>query len=120
MKTSINSFLQLNRSVLSLHKSLAPYGVGIIVDGTPTKTTELQDLRRFMSLDFKQSRISVLPLSAGWTINQCDARGVPYLIVLSDSTLEQGICGLRSRDTSLQVTAIEVIQLIFQIFLSLF
>ena len=96
-------FVFFIRSVLSLHKSLAPYAVGFVVEGSPTRMIELEDLRRLMSLEFKQSRISVLPLSAPWTMAQCDARGMPYLIYLSDSTLEQGICGLRSRDTTLQV-----------------
>ena len=77
--------------------------MGFVVEGSPTRMIDLEDLRRLMSLDFKQSRISVLPLSAPWTMAQCDARGMPYLIYLSDSTLEQGICGLRSRDTTLQV-----------------
>ena len=89
--------------MLSLHKSLAPFAVGIVVDGSPTRAVELEDLRRLLSLEFKQSRILVLPLSAQWTTAQCDARGMPYLIFLSDTTLEQGICGLRSRDTTLQV-----------------
>lgn len=89
--------------MLSLHKSLAPYAVGVVFEGSPTRAVELEDLRRLMSLEFQQSKIPVLPLSAAWTIPQCDARGLPYLIFLSDSTLEQGICGLRSRDTSLQV-----------------
>ncbi|EFX64478.1 hypothetical protein DAPPUDRAFT_334148 [Daphnia pulex] len=95
-------FTRNKASVLSLHKALAPYAVGIVVEGSPTRMAELEDLRRLMSLEFKQSRIPVLPLSAPWTTAQCDARGMPYLIFLSDSTLEQGICGLRSRDTTLQ------------------
>ncbi|XP_046658109.1 alpha-aminoadipic semialdehyde synthase, mitochondrial-like [Daphnia pulicaria] len=95
-------FTRNKASVLSLHKALAPYAVGIVVEGSPTRMAELEDLRRLMSLEFKQSRIPVLPLNAPWTTAQCDARGMPYLIFLSDSTLEQGICGLRSRDNTLQ------------------
>lgn len=86
-------FSSVIRSVLSLHKALAPYAVGIVVEGSPTRMAELEDLRRLMSLEFKQSRIPVLPLNAPWTTAQCDARGMPYLIFLSDSTFEQGIYG---------------------------
>nr|CAG4641733.1 EOG090X076T [Eurycercus lamellatus] len=89
-------------SVLSLHNSLAPYSVGIILENSE-KTKELQDLARLLCLQLGGRNLTVLPPSARWSPAECDARAVPYLIFLQDSTLDQGICLLRNRDTTLRV-----------------
>ena len=99
-------------ATLSLHNSLAPYSVGVAVGieaensliKSPLRLEELHNLQRLICLKLSQQRqISVLPLSSSWSIPQCDARAVPYTIMLTDETLEQGICSLRSRDTTLKV-----------------
>nr|CAG4642546.1 EOG090X076T [Evadne anonyx] len=91
-----------NTSSLVLHHSLAPYAVGVLVDGASTDMKQLQDLRRLFTIKLNNLKISVLPSGANWNTPQCDARGLPYLILLSDSTLENGICHLRNRDTTLK------------------
>jgi len=91
-----------NISSLVLHHSLAPYTVGISVDGVSTETKQLQDLSRLLTIKLNHLKISVLPSSAKWNTSQCDARGLPYLILLDDSTLENGICHLRNRNTTLK------------------
>nr|CAG4647940.1 EOG090X076T [Moina brachiata] len=89
--------------VLHLHNDVAPYQVGILNDsGSGDQHLELEDLRRLLSLKLTHSRIPVLPLSNPWTVTQCDARGVPYLIVLANETLNNGVCHIRSRNTSLK------------------
>jgi len=89
-------------SSLILHHSLAPYTVGVLVDGGSTDMKLLRDLRRLLAIKLNNLKISVLPSGAKWNISQCDARGLPYLILLGDSTLDNGICHLRNRDTTLK------------------
>lgn len=90
--------------VLHLHNDVAPYQVGILNESTGSEQQlDLEDLRRLICLKLNQSRIPVVPLANPWTVSQCDARGVPYLVVLADETLNHGICHIRSRNTSLKV-----------------
>lgn len=96
-------------SSLILHHSLAPYTVGVLVDGGSTDMKLLRDLRRLLAIKLNNLKISVLPSGAKWNISQCDARGLPYLILLGDSTLDNGICHLRNRDTTLKVKYIHSI-----------
>jgi len=91
-----------NISSLVLHHSLAPFTVGVAVGDPSTEMKQLQDLRRLLTIKLNNLKISVLPSSAKWNTSECDARGLPYLILLDDSTLENGICHLRNRDTTLK------------------
>ena len=87
-----------------MHHSLAPYPIGIAIDGDALKLKELQDLRQLLTCKLNNLNVSVLPSSAQWTTTQCDARGIPYMIYLDETTLQNAICSLRRRDTSLKVS----------------
>jgi glycyl-tRNA synthetase (class II) len=88
---------------LSLHHSLSPFKVAIMVDGKSARSTELRELQQLFTQQLNQSRISVLPSGASWTIGQCDSRAIPFVILVDETTLEKGICRLRNRDTSIEV-----------------
>ena len=102
------SFLYFTRSAtLSLHKHIAPYSVAVKIDemSSDQGLEELQKLQRLICLKLSQQRrISVLPSTNKWTITQCDARAIPYTILLTSETLKQGVCNLRFRDTCLKVS----------------
>jgi len=104
-------------SSLFLHHSLAPYAVGVLVDNQSTQLKQLQDLRRLFTIKLNNLKISVLPAGAQWSMSQCDARALPYLILLDDSTLENGVCCLRNRDTTLkeEVHVSDVVQRLFNV-----
>ena len=94
-------------ATLSLHKYLAPYSVAVKIDnlGSDQPLGELQNLQRLLCLKLShQRRISVLPFNSQWSITPCDARAVPYTILLTSETLKQGVCNLRTRDTTLKVS----------------
>ncbi|XP_014769911.1 DNA polymerase subunit gamma-2, mitochondrial [Octopus bimaculoides] len=93
------------RSILKLHRRLVPYKIGISVSGSKAsylrkmalriiKDIENLELQVFHRLDTTNS------LEKQYVM--FDELGVLLTIVINDSTLESGIIGLRSRDTSLK------------------
>nr|CAG4638481.1 EOG090X076T [Cyclestheria hislopi] len=99
----MDAFTTRNKtSSVSLHHLLSPYKVAIIVEEPSSKMDELKELRQLLVLKLRQVRVSVLSTAAAWSFSQCDARAVNYLVILNDTTLSNGICRLRNRDTSLK------------------
>ena len=91
-----------------MHHSLSPFKVGLIIDANAEQITEMQmnqlnQLGQLLMQQLHKSKISVLPFTAQWSVNQCDARALPFVVFLEENTLESGICSLRSQDTSLKV-----------------
>ena len=112
----------VSSATLSLHPSLAPYSMGILIETgsnsptDPSKRKELADLRRLLHSQLARicgSATSLLPPSADWSAADCDARGIPCLILLQSSTLDQGICFIRSRDTTIKVCRVNFIDIKF-------
>nr|CAG4650189.1 EOG090X076T [Sida crystallina] len=100
----IDSFTsQSMLSSLQLHHVLSPFKVVLMIENNPTHINELQELSQLLTQQLIQQKISVLPSSAQWSIQDCDARAVPFNLLLDETTLENGICSLRSRDTNIQV-----------------
>ena len=71
---------------------------------------EIKQLAEFLSRGLHQNGLSALlpntnlakkSLESQVALN--DALGIPYTVVLSSSTLNNGIAGLRSRETTLEV-----------------
>jgi len=73
------------------------------------KADELRQLSIYLGLNLKKSGISTLiapniaKKSLDSQFTELDCLGVPYTAVLNESTLEDGIVGLRSIETTLEV-----------------
>lgn len=73
------------------------------------KADELRQLSIYLGLNLKKTGVSTLiapnigkkSLESQFTDSDC--LGIPYTAVLSESTLEDGIVGLRSIETTLEV-----------------
>lgn len=74
------------------------------------KAEELKQLSIYLGLSLKKSGVSTLisPNLAKKSLElqfvDSDCLGVPYTAVLNETTLENGILGLRSIETTLEVT----------------
>lgn len=73
------------------------------------KADELRQLSIYLGLNLKKSGVSTLlapniaKKSLDSQFTDADCLGVPYTAVLNESTLEDGILGLRSIETTLEV-----------------
>lgn len=98
------------KPVLRLHHMLAPYKVSIVISGSSAENIKkLRNLATVQVKELKENGISVLPnpqlateVSLDMQFTRFDEMGVPYTVVLSDSSLNGGIAGLRSRDNTVQ------------------
>lgn len=73
------------------------------------KADELRQLSVYLGLNLKKSGVStlILPNTAKKSLESqftdLDSLGIPYTAILNDSTLDDGIVGLRSIETTLEV-----------------
>ncbi|GAB6020468.1 Glycyl-trna synthetase [Chamberlinius hualienensis] len=93
-----------SRMVLNLHRFLAPYKVSLTQS---ISSSQLKELSEFLKKDLQKFGISVYQSadqqqSLEQQFHKCDEIGIPYCLVLNETTLKNGILGLRSRDTTLQ------------------
>ncbi|GBO36377.1 hypothetical protein AVEN_83705-1 [Araneus ventricosus] len=100
-----------NKNVFHLHYKLAPYKVSLAVEETDADNLKkLKNVISHLTKELKQTGVDILPESdfksnetIKTTFERCDEMGIPYIIVLNENSLQTGIAGLRSRDTTLQV-----------------
>ncbi|CAL1266963.1 unnamed protein product [Larinioides sclopetarius] len=100
-----------NKNVFHLHYKLAPYKVSLAVEETDTENLKkLKDVISHLTKELKQTGVDIIPESdlksnetIKTTFERCDEMGIPYIIVLNENSLQTGIAGLRSRDTTLQL-----------------
>lgn len=77
-------------------------------------TDELQDLALYLCRQLRSSHISCLLLpsvakdSLELQRQKYDQLGVPFVVVLNEGTLKNGLALLRSRDTTLKVVTLHV------------
>nr|XP_023028589.1 DNA polymerase subunit gamma-2, mitochondrial [Leptinotarsa decemlineata] len=97
------------RKLLRLHKKLAPFKISLAVSGADqSSTAELSDLAVYICRQLRTNHVSTLLLPSSNQLKldaqfkQYDELGVPYTILLSDSTLKDGIVFLRNRETTLK------------------
>ncbi|NWH79397.1 DPOG2 polymerase, partial [Piaya cayana] len=95
------------RKVLKLHPCLAPLKVALDVGKGPT--TELRQVCQGLFNELSENRISVWPgylettqVSLEQLYTKYDEMGVLFTILITDSTLENGVVQLRSRDTTMK------------------
>lgn len=73
------------------------------------KAEELRQLSIYLGLNLKKAAVSTLlapniaKKSLDLQFTDADCLGIPYTIVLNESTLDDGIAGLRSIETTLEV-----------------
>ena len=100
-----------DREMLRFSKALAPYKVSFAGNWiTSDNVQNLKELTLLLAKKIKQLGIPVLLLPDIGQITiekhliRNDALGIPYTIILNNSTLKDGIITLRSRDTTLEVS----------------
>nr|CAG4643995.1 EOG090X076T [Lepidurus arcticus] len=81
---------------LQLAPPLAPFQVGIVMN------EQEDDLARFLCLQCREKSLRAFLVDTDGKTDQCDLWGVPYLVRLKAETAQNGIVGLRSRDTTLE------------------
>lgn len=99
-----------NREILRFSRKLAPYKVAFAATGSLADTIQnLKDLSMLLARKIRKCGISVLllpdmcTLSVERQILRNDALGIPYTVLLNETTLKDGIISIRSRDTTLKV-----------------
>ncbi|XP_063265178.1 DNA polymerase subunit gamma-2, mitochondrial isoform X2 [Prinia subflava] len=95
------------RKVLKLHPCLAPLKVALDVGKGPT--TELRQVCQGLFNELTENGISVWPgyletvhMSLEHLYTKYDEMSIPFTVLVSDSTLENGVVQLRSRDTTMK------------------
>ncbi|XP_046402259.1 DNA polymerase subunit gamma-2, mitochondrial isoform X1 [Ischnura elegans] len=108
-KVNSNSTDSSMRYTFHIHRRLAPYKASFSASSTSASSAEdLHDLAVYLTKSLRRSGISVLllpdltkkSLEAQHVRN--DEMGIPYTIVMNESSLKNGIIGLRSLDTTLK------------------
>lgn len=85
---------------------------------------ELKDLALYLCRQLRDNQVSTLYIPSSYRqkisslYEQFDQMGVPYNVVLTDSTLKDGIAFLRSRDTTLkeQVHVSDIVKYVEKLF----
>ena len=97
------------RELLRLHRRLAPFKAGFVASMKDSSVADrLREIAKHMSGSLRQSGLSSLLLpdiakkSLDSQLSRNDEMGIPFTIVLSDSTLTDGITRLYSRETTLK------------------
>uniref|UniRef100_A0A8C9G583 DNA polymerase gamma 2, accessory subunit n=1 Tax=Pavo cristatus TaxID=9049 RepID=A0A8C9G583_PAVCR len=95
------------RKVLKLHPCLTPIKVALDVGKGPT--TELRQVCQGLFNELSENRIAVWPgylettqVSLEQLYTKYDEMSVLFMVLISDSTLENGVVQLRSRDTTMK------------------
>ncbi|XP_077044563.1 DNA polymerase subunit gamma-2 isoform X5 [Agelaius phoeniceus] len=93
--------------VLKLHPCLAPLKVALDVGKGPT--TELRQVCQGLFNELTENGISVWPgyletvhVSLEHLYTKYDEMSIPFMVLISDGTLENGVVQLRSRDTTMK------------------
>ncbi|XP_021569269.1 DNA polymerase subunit gamma-2, mitochondrial [Carlito syrichta] len=97
----------LHRKVLKLHPCLAPVKVALDVGRGPT--VELRQVCQGLFNELLESGISVWPgyletvqFSLEQLYSKYDEMGVLFAVLVTETTLENGLAHLRSRDTTMK------------------
>ncbi|KAK3601850.1 hypothetical protein CHS0354_041772 [Potamilus streckersoni] len=94
----------VHRVMLQLHPALAPYKIATATSGS--KTRELQEVASHIAKEFHTEGVQVLhtqevkPLEKHYARN--DELGIPYTVIVNDTTLDSGLVGVRDRDTAVK------------------
>lgn len=102
-------FNDKTRPVLRLHRKICPYKISFAIS-SPSKLPDLRDLAQYLCNLLRAKNISCLyvptsfkkTLDAQWS--HYDQLGVPYSVLLNETTLKNGVLNLRSRETTLSVS----------------
>lgn len=122
-----SAYKGISRTLLRFHRKLAPYRISFAIStSTYSLIPELSDLALYLTKQLRANQVSTLyipsssklSLEAQW--RQYDEMGIPYNIILNENTLKNGICLMRSRDTTLkeQVHVADITKYVEQLFKS--
>lgn len=97
------------KKMFRLHRRLAPIKAGFVVNTTDSSSTaRLLDVAKHLSRTMRQNGLTTLLLpdttkkAQDSQLTQHDEMGIPFTVIVSDSTLSNGIIHLYSRETTLQ------------------
>lgn len=104
------SVLGITRRLLHFHRKLAPYKTSFAAAPADSSTAEeIRQLAEYLTQGLHKNGLPTLIASSNLAKKSLesqlalnDALGIPYTVVLSLSTLSNGIAGLRSRETTLE------------------
>ncbi|XP_015735043.1 DNA polymerase subunit gamma-2, mitochondrial [Coturnix japonica] len=106
-ENSLTTKKSSQRKVLKLHPCLTPIKVALDVGKGPT--TELRQVCQGLFNELSENRIAVWPgyldttqASLEQLYTKYDEMSVLFMVLISDSTLENGVVQLRSRDTTMK------------------
>lgn len=101
-------------SEINFHRKIAPYQCSIFATfSDQSNQVELQDLAKYVTSLLRRSNISTLNApkcfvtseeALNISFQEMDSIGVPYGIVLDESSLKNGLIKLRNRDTTISET----------------
>ncbi|XP_026275903.1 DNA polymerase subunit gamma-2, mitochondrial isoform X1 [Frankliniella occidentalis] len=105
-----DAFLENSRrQLLRLHRRLSPIKAGFVISLTDSTVADrLLDVARHLSRSLRQNGLTTLLLSDiakkshDSQLARNDEMGIPFTIVLTDSTLNDGIIWMYSRETTLK------------------
>lgn len=96
---------QLSPDFLALHRRSAPYHIALIINGS---NKLLISLARFIELLIRETEPSIeifkqleIEENCEKQLMSLDQIGIPYVIILDDKALENGLFKLRNRNTTL-------------------
>lgn len=103
-------------NIMRFSRQLAPYKATFIVTGKSEDTIQnLKELVLLLAKKIRKCGIStlVLPDMCSATvesqIERNDSLGIPYTILLNETTLKDGIISIRNRDTTLTVSVQSIV-----------
>ena len=93
---SIRQRTFLKSSRLSLHPEIAPIQVSVMI-GSPNPSQDLIDLKTFVTDLLVQEGLQVFNDATGFEVP--DLLGIPFIVVMSEKSLEDGVLLIRDRET---------------------
>ncbi|CAH1388873.1 unnamed protein product [Nezara viridula] len=99
-----------NKIILKFHRKMAPFKFSFACDDTSVEESKtLHEIAELMCLELRKAGLHcLLPSRSDFTkklyiqLIKSDSLGIPYTAVVTNETLNNGIFGLYSRDTTLQ------------------
>ncbi|XP_054743107.1 DNA polymerase subunit gamma-2, mitochondrial [Anastrepha obliqua] len=99
-------------NTLLLNRKLAPFQCAVACLNEGEQLSDLKDLYLHLQFVLKRSGLRLMSENISGAsrkeleigLQKCDCLGIPYILIIDESTLMTGLLSLRSRDTTLEET----------------
>ncbi|KAL4239830.1 polymerase (DNA directed) [Mactra antiquata] len=96
-----------NSEVLQLHPAIASFKVAILRDGE--KRRQIQEVTTYIGRELRKNGLQIIDTQDRETsfnkqIARHDEMGIPFTVIVDDSTIDTGAIRLRNRDTTIKET----------------